>query len=190
MKKPLKYTDEITEKAATVVNKYRTQLQPDPITVKKKYAKKKPAQLLRFREGYDLLENLMLVRLYVQRKYNMEIKQIEFLLYLYPKKIFTYWDYFQMPRPGKFYSVTSMLKMGLIKEVSKGRVKRDSLFKLSHTSCKIVEEFYQYLSGEKPIPIEEKNIVSETSTYEKMKRSLIRTMNAAGPDEKKKGYYE
>ena len=67
----------------------------------------KPKALPFFR-GYDLLENMMVVRQYIQKKNNIDIGLLEILLYLAPKQYFTQADINKLRKAGfkkKFMSV-------------------------------------------------------------------------------------
>src|SRR5690606_40757312 len=90
-------TDNIPEGALKIIKDEKIKvgfaLHSDDQVVK--YEKK---TFLRVYRGYDFLQNLITVKYYVQRKYNIKQYDLEILLYLYPVNYFTQSDFLFIPR--------------------------------------------------------------------------------------------
>ncbi len=153
---------------------------------KKKYT---DVQLIRFREGYDLLETLYIVRIYIESKYGVNIRILEILLAFYGKKLFTYLDYKDMPRVHGYCAFTLLLREGYFVMVIKQKTREKSVYRLTRKASEIVEEFYELLSGEREYPQELKDKFKKKTPYDKIKGSLIKKLNDSQKDIKK-GYFE
>lgn len=121
---------------------------------------------LRVYEGYDILENFMIVRFHIQYKYKVTIHELDILLYLFPKSYFTSSDYLFIPRKYSVRSVRIMLKRGLFAWVMKPKILEgrpikeleqfpDGVFTLSARAKTIVASFYKCLVGEEKIDTDE-----------------------------------
>lgn len=160
------------------------------LTRKKPVFKKQP-KLLKIEESYDLFENLIAVRPYICKKYDIKWEIFESLLYLHPKNYFTIQDYNDMPKEFLPKRINGMIKMGLIRCCSKGKTQRDSLFTLSTHSKVAVANFYEYLFGEKKIP-EMGNVLNmqDATPMEKLRFDLIKKINKRPVSDTKKRFFE
>jgi len=158
---------------------------------KLKYSKQ---QLLLCFEGYDILENMIVVRTYIQKKYKMNIHLLELLLYLFPKKYFSYYDYFEMPKSFTYNSIRKMIEDGYVSEVSKGKTKRDSYFTLTTHARGIVVTFYKLLSGEMEMPRDYRMnplaLKTKSTAFDRMKFDIVKKLSAKEPSEAKKALFK
>lgn len=154
-------------------------------TGKKKYAK--PPKFLSLNEGYDILENLLVVRKYVSKKYGIDWKLLEILLFLYPKNYFTWDDYYEMPKDFRYMRLSKLEQLGVARILSRERTLKGSLYTLTTKSRNIVTVFYEYLSGEKKIPEMNNPLnLAEGTAIDKIRFNLIKKINAAPVSENKK----
>jgi len=153
MEKPRKYLEElpIHEDTRKFIKEHNLSIRKNHMgkKIKPKYCK---SDFLRIYEGYDALQNLILVRNYIQKKHDISLSALEVLLYLYPKQFFTHSDYNEVPKQYFFRTVKRMCDLGYIKIHIKGTGTRRNLYTLSNIGKRVVYEFYELLSGEKPIP--------------------------------------
>jgi len=145
---------------------------------------------IKIHDDCDLLENFMMVRAYIQHKYKLSLSDIEMLLYLFPKRLFTYQDYLEMPKSTSFKTLKNMLADGYMRKIGKGP-RNEVLYTYTPLVARIVRSFYECLSGEQPVPADGIRMMSmrNASPIDKMKASLIKKINAQGPSENKKKYY-
>lgn len=143
--------------------------------------------------GYDMLENLFVVRYYICDKYELSFRTLEMLLKLYAMNYFKQRDYYELPKNFQLVRIDYFLKRKLVTEFKKGRSKNDSIFKLSVKGKHCVEEFYECLSGERKIPeVKSKNKMADSSAskIDKLRLDFIKKMNQTEPSETKKRFYE
>jgi hypothetical protein len=159
--------------------------------------KQKPVKKIKYvtcNPGYDILENLFVVRHYVCKTNKISFRILEMLLKLYPMNYFTYHDYFTLPKDFQLVSADYFLKVGFIIEVKeKGKDRTESIFKLTKKACKIVESFYKFLSGEVLIPENKKEnhmARKDASEIDKLRFEFIKKMNKTEPSESKKELFE
>lgn len=126
--------------------------------------------------GYDFLKNLTYVRTYIQRKHSLELRELEFLLTLYPMSYFSRSEYIRLFKPLKFSKIETVVEMGLLQRISVSEKK--SLYYLSRKSRGIVEDFYALLSGEKKFPM--------STEHNPMKYGKGKHSNGSGFSDKKK----
>lgn len=145
-------------------------------------------------QGYDILENLFVVRHYVCKKNNISFRVLEMLLKLYPMNFFTYKDYYELPKHFQLVRADYLIKKGLMVEIKDKKSDRtDSIFKLSTKAGNLVRDFYKYLSGEKPIPEEPRhNHMAQKSASEidKLRFKFIQKMNKTEPSDSKKQLFK
>jgi len=157
---------------------------------KDKYSK---ALHLEFFCGYDLLENLIVARPYIQKRYEIDRQLLELLLYLGPKQFFTQEDYGKMPKQFKYGSIKNLLATGFVNIVQNGDCLSSHLFRVNRKGSEIIRHFYEILSGEKKIPeVPYRNPLARTTTrtaYDKKRMDLIKKINELpAPDSKKPLY--
>jgi len=152
----------------------------------------KPKALPFFR-GYDLLENMMVVRQYIQKKNNIDIGLLEILLYLAPKQYFTQADYKEMPKQFTYCYMSNLVKTGYIVPVQAGTSNGKKIFTVNRKGQEIVRNFYELLSGEKLIsevlyqPLTKKK---GQTTIDKKRMDLITKINRLPVSESKKALFQ
>lgn len=182
----------LSESAQKILKKHQIKIsrknQGRGLTVK--YAKSKQLEML---DGYDLLENMMVARPYIQRRYDIDLGLLEVLLYLAPKSYFTQKDYAEMPKQFKYRSLNNLLDTGFFTVLQLGENMEQHLYTVNPQGNIIVRHFYEILSGEKKIsehadsnPLARK---TNRAPFDRKKMQLIHKLNLLGPPEKKKGYY-
>lgn len=155
-----------------------------------KYNKKK---MLDIYHGYDILENLIVVRAFIYKQYGMPFRVVEMILYLFPKQYFTQEDFYQMPKPFTCNRIGLMLEQGHFAIASKGRNKGEHIYMLSRKSKLMVQRFYKLLSGEEKIPVvSDRNVMArkDNSAIDKIRVNLIKKINALPVRESKKALFE
>lgn len=156
---------------------------------KKKYSG--VPQFLERNEGFDLLENMLVVKKYICEKYEIKAHLLEILLYLYPRDYFTWYDYYEMPKYFNYNRISKLESEGIIRVVSKDKTKRRSLYGLTPKARNIVTNFYMFLFGEKKIPLSGNPLSHSTaSAIDKMRFNLIKKINQKEPSESKKRYFK
>jgi hypothetical protein len=156
---------------------------------KDKYSKKLH---LEFFVGYDLLENLLVARPYIQKRYNIDLGLLELLIYLGPKQFFTQADYAEMPKQFKYCSIKNLMNTNFIGIVQNGECLSDHIYHVNRKGSEIIRHFYEILSGEKKIPEDYANPLARKKTrtpFDKKKMDLIQRINQLPAPEKKKPLY-
>ncbi len=148
---------------------------------------------LEFFLGYDLLENMIVARPYIQKRYKIDRQLLELLLYLSPKQYFTQQDYGEMPKQFKYGSIKNLLSTGFVNIVHNGEHMGKHLYRVNRKGSEIVRHFYEILSGEKKIPERSfSNPLAKKSTrnaFDKKRMDLIEKINQLpAPDSKKPLY--
>lgn len=145
-----------------------------------------------FFTGYDLLENMLIARPYIQKRYNIDLGLLELLIYLSPKQFFTQADYAEMPKQFKYCSIKNLMNTGYIGIVQNGECLSNHIYNVNRKGSEIVRHFYEILSGEKKIPETRVNKLSLKNTrtpFDKKKMDLIHKINQLPAPEKKKPLY-
>lgn len=121
---------------------------------KKERRETRPTQAIPLNLDYNVVQYFGIARYYIQKKYDLRIKELELLLFLYPIGFFTKRDYHTFPHNYTTRTISHLMKKGLIEPVNE-REKPQSdkqVYKLSRRSKNAVLYFYKYASGEEPIP--------------------------------------
>lgn len=187
-----KLLDKVPQHAKAVI--VRKNIGTNSIKTKKHSSRKytQPKDLTIY-QGYDLLENMVLVRMFIQKKYKISLATLEVLLYLFPKNYFMHKDYFEMPKPMGFNRIKNLTDLNMIDIAVNGVTMVKSVFRLSTRARNIVIDFYQYLSGEKKIPeggYQESPFHSEKpNMMTKMRMDLVTKLNNLEPSESKKSLF-
>lgn len=146
-----------------------------------------------FFTGYDLLENMIVARPYIQKRYNIDQGLLELLIYLGPKQFFTQADYAEMPKQFKYCSIKNLMNTGFVGIVQNGECLSDHIYHVNRKGSEIIRHFYEILSGEKKIPetsAENPLYRKKTRTpFDKKKMDLIQKINQLPAPEKKKPLY-
>lgn len=143
--------------------------------------------------GYDLLENMFIVRHYVCEKYDISFRSLELLLKLYTLNYFKQRDYYELPRNFQIIRIDFFIKNKFVVEFKKGKTRMESIFKLSVKGKHCVEDFYEYLSGEKKIPeLKSQNKMADknASAIDKLRLDFIKKMNQTEPSDSKKKLFK
>lgn len=151
-----------------------------------KYTKQR---FIQFYEGYDFLQNLIVVRAYIQKRYKIDYHMFELLLYLFPLQYFTREDYKLIPRQFRYKNVQHLQNLGYVSIAISGENRDKHLYTLSRSASEIVKHTYHCLSGEKKIPeIYQRNPMARktANTYEKKRMELIKVLNQQEVPETKK----
>lgn len=152
----------------------------------KKYTKRK---FLRVYQEYNFLELLYPVRYYIQKKHNITINILEMLLFLQGRGFFSNSDYKEMPTQFKYSKIKKLIDLGHIEIAINNKHISKHVYTVSTKSRRIIEEFYELLSGERKLPCDSKNILisSNTSKYEKRVLSVLKKAQEKPiPDSKRK----
>lgn len=122
---------------------------------KMKYRKNfKKTQSIRVSVDYACLQNLGLVRHFIQKKYKISIEELEYYLFVYSLNMFTKKDHGKFPSTFGTRTINSLLNRGVLVTVLEGvpRLSRKQVYKLSKEHTVICKRFYEYLHEEKTIP--------------------------------------
>jgi len=157
-----------------------------------KYDKAKWAYII---EGYDLLENFLVARQVICKRYKIKIGLLEVLLHFSSSRnrYFTQKQWAVVPKQLAYSRLESMMTKEFVAIQSKGEHLGDHIYTLSAKSQTLVRTFYQYLSGEKPLP--EKDIRAcpqkrkDATEFDKKVFSFIEKVNTLTKDEKLKKLY-
>lgn len=106
---------------------------------------------------YNLLENVYVVRKFVQKKFNINLRELELLLYLFPKGFFSLEDYKNYPLTYSHRQINTIIKMGWVRIFTEGRYKSEHTYTLTKSAKHMVIVYYKYLSGELQIPTNSEN---------------------------------
>ena len=140
-----------------------------------KYDKK---TFLRVYKGYDFLENYGVIRNYIRRKYNIDTYLLDILLYLAPKQFYTKNDLMKYPRDFRYIKVESLVKTGFFKTVIDHRFVTYKVYGVSARGRKLIEDFYECLSGEKEIKFDRYCPFTpnerDLTTYDKKRVSILK----------------
>lgn len=153
-----------------------------------KYSKQR---FLNVYKGYDMLENLYVVRSFVLKKYNISNQMLEMLLRLMGLKLFTWADFAETPRRFTLNRWSSVMDSGYVNLVMDHKKMEQRIYSLNTKGRNIVVNFYEYLVGEKKIPIEpSKNPMAHKKkqvAFDKKKLAFIKKLNEMEvPKHKKK----
>lgn len=154
-----------------------------------KYAKVRNLEVF---TGYDLLENMLVARPYIQKRYNIDLGLLELLIFLSPKQYFTQKDYAEMPKQYKYCSIKNLMNTGFVGIIQTGSCLSDHIYNVNKKGSEIVRHFYEVLSGEKKIPEDYTNPLARKKSrtpFDKKKMDLIEKINLLPAPEKKKALY-
>lgn len=189
-----------TERAKTIPRRAKAELKRRNVELKTKnrdkggvvkYEKKHYSQIV---IGYDMLENLMLVRYYVQKKHKISFKLLELLLFLAPKHFFTQADYKEMSKNYTYGRIGNIVDTGFVRLMTLGENKSRNLYTLSVTGKSVITDFYQCLFGEKKIPTSSVRdnplALKSANVYIQKKFALIKQINELAVSETKRQFFE
>ncbi|WP_062057431.1 hypothetical protein [Aquimarina longa] len=119
----------------------------------KKYNRK----IIRISENYNFLEYYLIVRMYMQHKHNIDNRLLEILFFLYPKKLFSWYDFKEYPLTFSYRRIDTLIKKEMVEVFRPDTARSRQIYRLTQKAQTIVRHFYQYLSGEKKIPTNRQN---------------------------------
>ncbi|WP_395073913.1 hypothetical protein [Flavobacterium sp.] len=144
-------------------------------------------------KGYDILENLLVVRQYYRKHLKVDLQLLELLLALYPKTYFTQDDYFYIPKQLMYSRLKKLMDLKYVVLFSKAETQKTSVFTLSLKGRQLIENFYKLLSGEKKIPTDEKlNPMAnkkDASAMDIKRLNFIKSVNKLPVSESKKALF-
>lgn len=178
MKKALKKNNVVIHKTAP--NKKKTE----------KYSKRK--HLFAF-YGFDLLENLISVRIFIQKKYEIQLTILEVLLFIAPKQFITMADYKVIAKDFSICRIKSLIDKGWLKPVTNGQYKYQEIYGLTIKCKNMIAEFYGMMSGEiKLVHVKKKEtLVGPKSTLQDKKiNEMIKKFNLLEIPESKRSLFE
>jgi len=106
---------------------------------------------------YNMLENQYVVRKFVEKKFNLSLRELEILLYLFPKGYFSHRDYKQFPMSYTHRRINSVIDSGLVKIFREGDNQSKHVYTLTKSAKHKVISYYKYLSGELKVPTNPQN---------------------------------
>jgi hypothetical protein len=102
---------------------------------------------------YNILENQYVIRKFFQAKFNLPLRELELLLYLFPKQYFSHRDYKDYPLSFTHRKISSVIKKGYVIVFRKGKNQDKHIYTLSKSAKHLIQVYYKYLGGELLIPI-------------------------------------
>lgn len=138
-----------------------------------------------FKPKYDFMKYYRVVKHWAVKNYDIDIQDLEMILYLYSEGIFSHSDFKEIEVIYRWDKkrLNRLIEKGFIKywrdpSHVKGRKKR--LYELSLKGKRMCNSFYKKLIGEEKIPQNrQKNKIYGKTTYiEKMYRKIIEKMNS------------
>lgn len=189
-----KATEVVTKDTLDTLKKRGLSLRWNPNGKSKTSKYSKENRLYVFR-GYDLLENMIVVRQYIQKKHEIDLGLLEVLLFLAPKQYFTQLDYREMPKQFKYCLLKNLIETGFVGIVQEGRNASKHIYKINRKGHEIVTSFYELLSGEKKISetrFDQNPLLKKKarSAFDKKRMDLISKINQLPAPESKKGLYQ
>lgn len=128
---------------------------------------------------YNLLENMYVVRKFVQKKFDIDLRELEILLYLFPKGFFSHRDYKNFPLSYTHRQISSVIKRDFVRIFTEGANKSKHTYTLTKSAKHIVIVYYKYLSGELSIPINSENnplVRKDASTHQQKIIKMFKLM--------------
>lgn len=143
-----------------------------------KYTLNRAIQIYR---NYDLLENLLVTRSYIQKRYSIDWQGLELLLKLMGMRIFTIKDYTELPKDFSYTRFRNALERGWIQLIQDHNSAQYRVYGLSTKAKNIVVRFYKTLFGEEKIPEDGRiNPMAKKSAqiaFDKKKMDLVKKLN-------------
>lgn len=148
------------------------------------YVERKPKKTKKYfsrEKESNYLKNWRIVRYYIQKKYNLNIKELEILLYLYDMGVFTRKELNDYARTCSWGNQVSKLLIDreLIKLWRKGEARQKDLFELTQKAKLICSHTYKKLNGEESISEDpyRNNIFKSNTQIDRAYKKLIKKMN-------------
>lgn len=152
---------------------------PNGIKVKRK--RKQKVYQINERKN-DFLKDWKVVRYYIQKKYNLNLSELEILLHLYSSGPFTRDYFFQYANLSDWDKgkLKRMMDQGYIYVYRKKQGREARLYDLTHKAKYICNLTYKKLNGEEPIsenPRSNPMFSKDASFTDKIYRRIIEKMN-------------
>lgn len=144
--------------------------------------RRKPKQKYqrRARES-NYLKNWRVVRMYIIKKYDLSVPDLDFLLYMYDETVFTrseFDEYCSILSWNK-YRFREMNERGFIRKWREAQGREANLYELTMKAKLICSDTYKKLEGEKISEIPSNNSIMKGKSYsDKVYRNAIKKMNA------------
>lgn len=167
----------------------------NPANDKKLYSRKSKKRLLKFLEGYDLLQYSIAVRPYIFRKYRIDnLLHFEAVLYMFPIQFFTLLDFQKMPLRSSNVYLKHLVEEGLVEKAVIGE--KTNIYTLTKRSVDMVRDYYHYLSGKRTLnpdhytnPFRGKDAFKADREREKLMMDL-KKKEISDPNGFKRGLYD
>lgn len=137
-------------------------------------------QSARFNIGYNKLQYLGIVRHYLQKRFKISYRELEMLLFLYPKLLFDNREFKEYPKSFTNRDIREPIKRGYI-EVFTVKHEYHKVYQLTRRAKVIVTLFYKYISGELPIPEDPQTnpmFKKDANPMDKKRAEMIKKMNS------------
>ncbi len=148
------------------------------------YVERKPQKTKKYtsrEKQSNYLKNWRVVRYYIQKKYDLNIKELEIILYLYDMGVFTRKDLNEYARICSWGNQVSKLLVDrdLIRLWRKGEARQRDLFELTQPAKLICNHTYKKLNGEESISENpyRNDIFKGSTQIDKAYKKLIKKMN-------------
>lgn len=148
------------------------------------YVERKPKKTRRYlsrEKENNYLKNWRVVRYYIQKKYDLNIKELEIILYLYDMGVFTRKELNDYARICSWGNQVSKLLIDrdLIRLWRKGEARQKDLFELTQQAKLICNHTYKKLNGEESISENpyRNEIFKGNTQIDKAYKKLIKKMN-------------
>lgn len=180
MEKSERY-DRVSEGTQKLLLEHRIQLMQSPKR-KKFYNRSAYINL-----DYNLLENQYVVRKYFQKKHGITLRDLEILLYLFPKGYFSRADYKAYPLHFSNRRIQTFIGKGYVKIFQEGKNMNKHIYCLTQATKHKVQTYYKLLTGELPIPIISENnpmIRKDATPHEKKIINMYKRLAAQRKEKK------
>lgn len=174
-----KFIDRIPADAKEYIEKKKLAVIKNPHQKKGNYTKN---QFLLFYDGFDFMQYQIVVRPFILKKYSIDNKILEILLFLFPMNYFTRRDYIQLVRPFSHINVDAFVEKGFGRVAVNAKGKDKKVYTLTIMAKNIVTSYYEYLSGKKKLPMDEQiNPMARAGANrsDKIRMELIRVLQDA-----------
>lgn len=114
-------------------------------------------KIVKVADNYNVLEYYLIVRMYMQKKHDIDNRLLEILFFLYPKKLFSWNDFKEYPLTFSYKRIDTLIEKGMVEVFRPDTAKSRQIYRLTQKAQAIVRNSYEYLSGEKPMPTNRQN---------------------------------
>jgi len=121
-----------------------------------KTRKKKPKPRHKSTRDYDFLQYVRPVFRWATKNSNLNRSQVELLLYLYPKGVFTkkeFYDYHKIMGIYQIKTFNLFMENGFMNVWRPKKVGQKALYVLTNKAKQLCDKMHKFLTGEKEIPV-------------------------------------